>query len=98
MPDASIASDLDEAFDVQLNLTAKVALHVQVFIDVITKLAHLILGEIANPGIGVHAGGSQNGIGSCTANAIDIGEPNFDSLFPRQVNSCDTCHWLMNTS
>ena len=32
------------------------------------------------------------------ANAIDIGEPNFDSLFPRQVNSCDTCHWLMNTS
>src|SRR6476619_6946337 len=46
VPQALVATDLDLAADVGLHLTAQITLHLEVALDVVAQLGHLIVGQI----------------------------------------------------
>ena len=92
MTRAAVALDLDKAFDVERGVTAQVALNGEVFINVVTDKRFFVLGQVLHSGIGIDLRGGEDLVRSTAANAVDISEANFDSLFLGQVNSGDTCH------
>ena len=98
MANASIAADLDQALDVQLNFTAQIALDLNVFVDIITQKSLLVFGKVANSDVRIHTGRFKDLLSCLTADAVDVCQPYFDSLFLRQVDACNTCHMCMNTS
>ena len=57
MAHAAIAADLHQTLDVEGHLTAKVALHLDVMLDVFTKLAHIVFAEVLDAGIGIDTWG-----------------------------------------
>ena len=94
MTNTTVAADFHQALDVQGNLTAEVAFHLQVLFDVITQLADLILGEILHSGVGIDADLRENLLGSGQADTLDIGQADFHALFSGQVYARNACHVL----
>jgi len=98
MPGAAIPADLRQALDVQCNLTAEVALDGEVLVDHFTKCGFLILGQILDADIRVDLGHFQDLLSACSANTVDVGQTDLDSLLTGQVNTSNTCHLLQSTS
>ena len=92
MTHAAIAADFHKTLDIEGNLTAEVALHLQVVLDIVSQLRNLGLGQVLDAGVRVDAGLAEDFIGSGSADAKDIGQPNFDALLSGQVNARNTCH------
>ena len=61
-------------------------------LDVITKLADFVFGKVLDAGIGVDLGGGQDFLGGSHADAVDVGKPDFHTLFSGQVHARNTCH------
>ena len=98
MAQAAIAADLHQALDVHAHLTAKVALHLEVMVNVITDFTDVLLGQILDAGVRVDAGRLNDLIGDVVADAVDVRQGNLDSLLTGKVDACDTCHVLFSTS
>ena len=94
MTHAAIAADFTQPLDVHSGLPAQVAFDDIVMLDGITQLGFLFLGQVLDADIGVDTGHFQN-LG-CTggADAIDIGQSNFDPLVAGKINTRNTCHIL----
>ena len=69
-----------------------------VFIVFITKCGFLILGQILDADIRVDLGHFQDLLSACSANTVDVGQTDLDSLLTGQVNTSNTCHLLQSTS
>src|SRR4051795_702636 len=61
--ETAVAADLHQALDVLRALAAKVALDGEVVVDVVAELADLVLGEVADVGVLIHARGREGGTG-----------------------------------
>ena len=69
-----VTANFHLALDVLRHLTAKVALYLEVLLDVATKLGDLCISEIPNSGGLIDLGGFTNMLGLSTANPIDVRE------------------------
>ena len=98
MTHTAIAADLSQTLDVQRHLTAQVTLHHIALVDGFTKLGFVGLGQILHAGVGVDTSLRQDVLGALSANTVDIGQTDFDSLLTGQVNTSNTCHLLKSTS
>ncbi len=87
MADALVAADLDLAADVGLDLTAEVTLGAEVGVHVLADLDEVFLGQVANAGVRVHAGGGEDLLGPGAPDTEDVGEGNLHALFARDVNT-----------
>ena len=94
MTQAAVAADLAQALDVHSGLTTQVTLDDIVMLDSITQQGLLLLSQILDAGIGVDTGGLQNLGCASGANAVDLGQSNFDPLVAGKVNTRNTCHTL----
>ena len=92
MTGAAVAADLRQALDVQCHLATQVAFHDVALVDGLTKLGLVGLGQVLHAGVGVDACLRQDILRALSANTIDIGQTDFDSLILRQVNTGNTCH------
>ena len=92
MADAAVAADLHQSLDVERHVAAQIALHVKVFVDVFAQLDLVVLGQVLDTGVRADARGGENLLCGFTADAVDIGQTNFDSLLFRQVNTSYTRH------
>jgi hypothetical protein len=54
MPEATVAADLDEPLDVEINLLPKITFYLVSLIDNLADAVYLIICEISNPCIGVN--------------------------------------------
>ena len=88
----AVAADLGQPLDIQSNLTAQVAFHHVALVDGLTKLGFVGLGQILHAGVGVDPSLRQDVLGALSANTVDIGQTDFDSLILGQVNTGNTCH------
>ena len=50
--------------------------------------------QVFHADVGVHASLRQDVLGALSANAVDIGEADLNTLILRQVNTGNTCHTL----
>ncbi len=92
MTDAAVAADFHQTLDVHGNLAAEVAFHLHMVLDVFTKLADFVFGKVLDAGIRVDLGGGQDFLGGSHADAVDVGKPDFHTLFSGQVHARNTCH------
>ena len=93
MTQAAIAADLAQTLDVQCGLATQVALD-DVCVDGVTQLLLISVSQILDADVRIDASLFQNILGGLSANAVDIGEADFDTLILRQVNTGNTCHTL----
>src|SRR3954454_11146384 len=88
---APVRADLHEALDVLRLLTAKVALHHQV-VDALADEPHLVLCEVLDLRVRLHAGLDQNLVRGRPADAVHVREPYFDPLVEGDVDPGYACH------
>ena len=62
-----------------------------------TQLLDVGVAEVLDAGIGIDACFGENLLGSCQADAIHIGEGDFDPLVARNIDSGDPCHVVLMT-
>lgn len=71
---AAIAVDIDEAADIALDLSSQVAFHLIVAVEDLAKMSDLLLAEVPNFLLGVHARLFQNLVDVVLAHAIKEGQ------------------------
>ena len=91
---AAVAADLGQALDVERHAAAQVALHDEVVVDALTDLRFVLVGEVFHTGVRIDAGHLKNLFCAGSADTINIGQANFNSLVLGQVNAGDTCHLI----
>jgi hypothetical protein len=94
----AVTPDFDQALDIELLLTAKIAFNRKVFIDVITQRSHFSFGEVFNARVGIHLRSSQNLLGASQTNSKQVGQANFNPLIAREVNTFNSCHIFLPLS
>jgi len=78
--------------DIGCNLAAKITFNLVVAFDEVTKCHKLLVGEILDASVRVHAGSSKGFVSTGLAHAVDVSESNFHALFAGNINSSETCH------
>ena len=91
MTNAAVAANFHHALDVQSGLTTEIAFHYVAF-QALTQLGFIILSQVFHAGIGVDSGLFQNFGCAGSADAINIGKSDFNTLILRQVNAGESCH------
>src|SRR2546421_402436 len=79
-PPAAIAADLHQALDVLGALTAQVALDHVLAVDQVAELDHLVLGEVADVGVGRDVDLREDLVRARPADAVDVRQPDLDAL------------------
>ena len=97
MTHAAVAADLGQALDIKRGLAAQVALHDVVVVDALTQLCFFLFGEVFDSGVGVNSGCLENLVCAGSADTVDIGETDLDSLVLGQVNAGYTCHIIRSS-
>jgi hypothetical protein len=92
MPQTTVTAYFDETFYIEINFLTKRAFHFVFFIYNLTYTIDVLLAEVLNPGIGIHAAGSQNPFTGVRAYAVDILQRDLYSFFFRNVHTGYTCH------
>jgi len=89
---ALVGTDFNLTADVSCNLAAKITFNLVVAFDEVTKCHELLVGEILDAGVRVHAGSSEGFVSTGLAHAVNVSESNFHALFAGNINSSETCH------
>ena len=92
MPDATIAADLNQALDVQGDVSSQVALNGIMLVDIFTEFGCVVLREVLHPDIRVNAGRRKDVLCGLLADSVNIGQTDLDSFFAGQVYTSDTSH------
>src|SRR5215207_1590689 len=92
VPDPLVAADLDLALDVLLDLAAQVALDLVVGVDPLPEADDLLLGQVADAGVGVHPSPLDRLDGPGAAEAEDVGKADLHPLVAGEVDAGDSCH------
>ena len=94
MAQAAVRADLDEPLDVQRDLAPEVALDLVAPVDELAEPVDLLLGQVADPRVGVDVRLGQDLLGGRQADPEDVGEGDLDPLLAGDVDAGDACHRL----
>src|SRR5690554_5379109 len=89
--ETAVAADLNQALDIELDLTAQFTLNTKVA-DLLAQSLHFSFSQLPNPRVRADAGRVQDLLAAGRPNTVDVGESDFDALVAREVNTFDTCH------
>ena len=92
MAKAAVGADLGQALDVQRHAAAQVAFHDEIVVYALTQCCFICFAQVPYTGVGVDPGCFQDLLGAGAANAVDLGQANFNSFVLGQVNTGNTCH------
>ena len=93
MAGATEGLDLNQALDVQSDVTTQVTLDDDVsLIDVVTDLGLFFQSQVLDAGIGVDTSSCQDLVGSGLTDTVNVGETHLNALLAGQVNAGNTCH------
>ena len=88
----AVATDFYHSLDVDRNVTTEVTLYNVVVFDFITELGNVIFCEILAASIRIDTGLFKDFVRGCSADTVDIGKTDFNSLLIRNFNTSYTCH------
>ena len=83
MPDAAIAADFLQTFDIHSDLTSQVTLDHLCLVDNACDLSDFIICQISDAGIRVDTCLRKDFHGRCSSNAVDIGKTYFHTFVSR---------------
>src|SRR3972149_5576459 len=85
-------ADVNKSLDAHLYFASQLALDGVLLTDVIAQPRDLVFGQIAHAGVGADPGGRQGLAGARPADAVQVRQPDFHPLFPRQIDAFDSGH------
>jgi hypothetical protein len=88
---AAVGADLLQPLDVLGTVAAEVALD-GVVVDLLAQLDDLVVGEVADAAVGIHAGLVQDPVRGRAADAVDVGQADLGALVQGDVDAGDTRH------
>ena len=91
MAEATVATDVHEALDIQRGLRPKAPLNLVIVLNHIPKLIDLFSCDIIHPSSPVNTGRFTNGLGAGATNSKYVSQRN-GNWFVRKVNSCNASH------
>src|SRR5215211_4250471 len=91
---AAVAVDLHQPLDVEADVLAQIALDLPFVGDDLADLANVILGEVFDAHVLVHARLLENGRRARAADAENVRQADFDPLVEWKIHTRDTCHVL----
>jgi hypothetical protein len=94
VPETPVRADLGEALDRLRALPAKIALDLEVRVDVLAELRDLFLGQVADLRVLREAERSADLARGRLADTVDVGQPDLEPLLVGEVDAGDTCHGL----
>src|SRR5580765_6773378 len=92
VPQAAVGADIHQALHVHRHLAAQRALHLVLAVDDAAQAAGVLVAQALDPHVGAHAGGGEDALRRAAADAIDVGERDFDALLGRQIDTRNACH------
>ncbi len=95
MSDASIAANVHQSLDAQLNFRTEFTFDFEAVSNNSTDLRELVVVPILNLGIEFDTRFFQNVSSPAPADAVDVGESNLTPLVPREVNACYSRHTVV---
>src|SRR5579859_2097142 len=84
---AAVRSHLDVALDVHRDLFAQIAFHGAFFFEDGTDAIDLVFRQVADLFVELDPRAMEQGTGPAAANAVDVSQTNFGSLFGRQIDA-----------
>src|ERR1700683_3932700 len=87
VPDALVAADLDLPPDVGLHLAAEVTFDLVVRFDPVSQLNKLVIGNLVDSSVSADPRTAQGLDRTGTADAVNIGEGDFQPLVTREVDA-----------
>jgi hypothetical protein len=72
MPDASVAANLNETLNVEVDLFSKLALNPVLTVNSLTKAINFVFSQVADLDIGIDTSLSQNLLTYARTNAVNI--------------------------
>ena len=94
MANTLVAADFDLASNICRYLTAKVTLHLEIGLNVLTQRQQLIVGEVLHADVGINPGRRQGLLGQGATNTINIGQGDFNPFVTGNIDSSETCHFF----
>ena len=95
MANTLVAADFDLASNIGRYLTAKVTLHLEIGLNVLTQRQQLIVGEVLHADVGINPGRRQGLLGQGATNTINIGQGDFNPFVTGNIDSSETCHFFL---
>ena len=93
MTDTTVAADIHQSLDVELDFRTEITLNLEIALDHFTNGGCLIVSPVFHFNILVHASLSEDRVGGAPAYAEDVGQGNFTSLVLRQIYADNSyCH------
>jgi hypothetical protein len=96
--ESAVGTDLLEPLDRLRALTAKVALHLEVAVDVVAKLGDLGIGEVAHLLVGREPELGADLARGRRADAVDVRQSDLEALLAREINSCNSCQFVPSSA
>ena len=90
MTNTTVATDVHQTLNVQLNLRAKITFYLELCTDYLTYSCSHIVGPVLNLYIFVYTSLLQDLVCTATTDTIDIGQCNFTSFVLRYVYSSNS--------
>jgi hypothetical protein len=87
MSQSAIRSDIDQSLDIHCHFTSKITLDAIFLIHNLAQASYLVVGKIANAGIGIDASSLQQQLARVESDTENVGQPDFNTLFAWQVNA-----------
>src|SRR5580765_6820513 len=88
---AAVRADLGQPLDRLRALTAEVAFHLEVRVDVVAELRDFLVGQVLDLRVRRETELPERLLRSREADAVDVGQPDLEPLLIRKVHSGDTC-------
>jgi hypothetical protein len=89
-----VAADLHLPLDVLGDVTAEIALDLEVGVDTGPQAGDLLVGQVTDPGVGTDPGLGAGLLCPGLADAVDIGQRDLETLLARDVDAGNSGHVL----
>ena len=90
MTQTAIATDLHEALNILRNFAMQVTFSGEVLLNVVTKLGKFIFSQIVAASVWIYASFCEDLLGGGKANAVNVGQADFNALVARKVDTNET--------
>src|SRR5690554_4343982 len=90
--EATVATDVHEALDVELHLAAQVTLDLEFLLDHAAEAGDLGFGEVLDPGVRADFSLGEDRLRARESDAVNVRQSVLDTLVARKINSGYTCH------
>ena len=98
MPKSTVAVNFNEAADIAVNLTSKIAFHGEITIDDLTKMSNFLIGQVLDLRSRIDIGLSDQIVDVVLTDAIKQRKRIKNRFLAGKVDACNTCHKFLNLS